>query len=149
MKKYNVKLKKKEEKEIKKILRFGKHLASVRNRAQVLLLSHRGMKDEEISEIVSITTQSIHKIRSKYCNLGLKVAIYGLLRSGRPAKFDIKDEANLTALACSEAPEGSSRWTLGLLRSGMGNTMSVSTVHLLLKKTNANRGRKKCGVSEE
>lgn len=149
MKKYNVKLKKKEEKAIKKILRMGKHLASVRNRAQVLYLSHIEMKDEEISGIIGITTQSIHKIRKKYCDFGLKVAIYGFPRPGRPSKFDVKDEAELTAIACSKPPEGRVRWTLDLLRSEMGNKMSVTTVHLLLKKTTANRGKKKCGVSEK
>ena len=149
MKKHIIKLTSTEEKKIKLILRKGNHHASVRNRAQVLHLSHKGLGDEAIKEIVGITTRAICNIRKKYCIAGLEVTIYGASRVGRPAKFDIKDEAELTALACSEPPEGRARWTLNLLKDNMKKPIGKSTVHLLLKKTNASRGRKKCGVSEK
>jgi len=36
-------------------------------------------------------------------------------RSGAPAKIDGKMQAKITMLACSEPPDGRSKWTLKLL----------------------------------
>jgi len=36
-------------------------------------------------------------------------------RSGRPIEIDGQQRAKVTALACSDAPEGHGRWTLRLL----------------------------------
>jgi putative transposase len=148
-KKYIIKLKKEEEKKIKQILRSGVYSASVRNRVQILSLSNKGFSDKDICNIVEVRRTCVSSVKKRYCVGGFNNAVYDAPRSGRPAKFDIKDEAELVALACSEPPEGSAKWTLSLLKANMRKPIGKSTVHLLLKKTNASLGKKKCGVSEK
>jgi hypothetical protein len=60
-------------------------------------------------------------------------------------KIDGDAEAHLIALACSEAPEGRSRWTLRLLADRMValeqvDDLSHETVRQVLKKTNLSLG---------
>ena len=60
-------------------------------------------------------------------------------RTGRPIKFDGEDRAKVTALACSEAPDGHSQWSLRLLAENLVTLelveeISYSTVGLILKK---------------
>ena len=72
---------------------------------------------------------------------GLEGAINRKPRS-RPGnqKFDGRHQAHLSALACADAPEGRSKWTLQLLADHLvqleqAESISVSSVRRLLKKT--------------
>jgi hypothetical protein len=61
-------------------------------------------------------------------------------RSGRPIVIDGVQRAKITALACSDAPEGHDRWTLRLLAEkvvehGFCDTISHTMVGNVLKKT--------------
>ncbi len=65
--------------------------------------------------------------------------------------MDGEAEAHLIALTCSAPPEGRCRWTLNLLRDKMielkyVDSISRTSVHYALKKTNLNPGLKKSGV---
>ena len=58
-----------------------------------------------------------------------------------PAKVDGKVEAEIIALACSEVPEGHSRWTLRLLaeqavKLDIIDSISYVRVREILKKRN-------------
>ena len=149
MKKYVVNLSEKKRAFLRNILQKGKHSATVRKRVQVLQMSDKGLKDEDISLLLEITVRAICNIRRHYCQKGIEKAVYGESRSGRPPKYDITDETELVALACSDPPEGRSKWTLDLLKENVNGLMGRSTIHLMLKKTDVNLGSKKCGVSEE
>ncbi len=139
MQKYVVKLEVNEIKEVESLLRRGKVLASVRRRAQMLKLSHEGMNDTEIAKIASVSRQSVYHLRKRYAEKGFRLVLDGEKRPGRPSRFDGKDEAELTAIACSQPPEGQARWTLALLAVEMtektGKPIQKSRVALLLKKT--------------
>jgi hypothetical protein len=61
-------------------------------------------------------------------------------------------EARIIALACSNAPEGRARWTLSLLAEKLVelevfDSISVTSVATVLKKTNFNRIEKSAGAS--
>jgi hypothetical protein len=63
-------------------------------------------------------------------------------RSGKPPKFSGKQQAKITALACSTPPEGRSRWTLRLLADKvveleLVDDISHKSVGEILKKTNS------------
>lgn len=147
MKKHIVKLSGEEKAEIKEILQRGKQLASVRNRAQMLLLSDSGGRDRDIAAVVQGTVRTVCNVRRRYCEEGLEITLYGKPRPGRPKDFDSTDETELISLACSDPPTGNVRWTLELLREKMTKPIGKSTVHLMLKKTNINLGSKRCGAS--
>ena len=62
-------------------------------------------------------------------------------RSGRPIEIDGEQRAKITALACSDAPEGYDRWSLRLLADkavelSYCEKISYSQVRFVLKKTN-------------
>ena len=79
---------------------------------------------------------------------GLRAALTPLKKpstASRPKKFDGEKEAHLIALACSQAPEGHSRWTLRLLAEKMVelnhfSSISHEAIRRVVKKTNSDRG---------
>ena len=66
-------------------------------------------------------------------------------RSGAPTKIDGKIQAKITMLACSEPPDGRSKWTLNLLADKLVemevvDSISNMTVQRVLKKMNLSLG---------
>ena len=58
-------------------------------------------------------------------------------RPGQPRKVTPEVEAAVTSIACSEAPEGTSRWTVALINEKiieMGYQVHDESVRLILKK---------------
>jgi len=145
MKKHIVSLTEKQKKELQKIIRQGGETASVRNRAQVLLLSNQGRTDSDIANIMFMSWRAIAGIRRRYSEEGFEATLFDKARSGRPPTYTADDEAELTALACSEPPKGRERWTLELLQEAMKKRkgyegIAKNTIRLLLKKTEQNLG---------
>jgi hypothetical protein len=66
-------------------------------------------------------------------------------RSGAPTRIDGKIQAKITMLACSEPPDGRSKWTLNLLADKLfemevGDSISNMTVQRVLEKMNSSLG---------
>lgn len=147
-----IKLKKKEWAELESIVKKGSNKARVFTRAQVLLQSHAGKTPTEICESLGIKTlRTVQNIKERYLSGGLDVALYDRPRPGAPTKFEGKHRAELTALACTEAPDGRSRWTLRLLADkavelGLVDEISHNHVGEILKKTKSNLIKKGSGV---
>ena len=75
-------------------------------------------------------------------------------RSGRPKTIDGAQRAKITALACTDAPEGHSQWSLRLLAEkvvelGYCEKLSHTEVGRILKKMNLNRTSRKRGASDK
>ena len=90
------------------------------NRARVLLLSDEGhpngrKTDPEIAEVLDISTATVGHIRRRFVQKGLEAALNEKPRSGRPKQISGSQRAAVTALACSEPPEGYAKWSLRLL----------------------------------
>lgn len=114
--------------------------ARVATRARVLLYLHQGKGVHEIAELLNIAPSTAHNIRARYNKNGLQAALYDLPRPGQPLKFSGKDRAQITALACTEAPEGHAHWSLTLIADKvveLGYVDSISHTHVgrILKKT--------------
>ena len=137
---YSVRLKDDERRELNQYLRRGKSSARSLARARILLLADEGRPDAEIAETLHVSKSTANRIRKRYCEGGLDFALYEKNRSGAPPKIDNRLEAQLTLLACSEPPEGRSKWTLRLLADklvelGAVDSLSHMSVHRILKKT--------------
>ena len=85
-------------------------------------------------------------MRSSYCAKGLEATINRKKRETPPvpAKVTGEVEAHVVALACSEPPEGYSKWTLRLLADktvelGYIDSISHVTISTILKKMNLSR----------
>jgi len=115
------------------------------DRANILLLLHKGKKDAEIVDFLEVERTTVWRTRKKYLNQGLERALGEKPRSGQPKKYSQRHEAEVVALACSNPPEGRARWTLQLLsqclkgREGL-ETITHESVRLMLKKTNVSLG---------
>lgn len=118
----------------------GKHSVRSLKRAQVLLTLHQGKTPSAVAQLVSVSPAMVYNIGNRYLTQGLTVALSEKPRPGQPGKFDKAAQAHLTALACSEAPKGRSRWTLRLLADRLVElrlveSISYKTVGEQLKKT--------------
>jgi transposase len=136
-----VKLKPKERRDLKQLISKGSEKARKITRARILLLAHEGKTDTHIIEALKIARNTVRTVRSRYIQDGLEAAINEQPRSGAPEKFTGRQKAKITAIACSEPPEGRSRWTLRLIADkvvelGISDEISYKTVERTLKKTN-------------
>ena len=110
-----------EESEVQKleeITKKGKNSARVIIRAQVLLMANeKGLnkKPVEIEEILRITQRTITNIKKRYKEGGIEKALYEKKRPGQPKRLTGKEEAEIVAIACSDAPKGYERWTITLI----------------------------------
>ena len=109
--------------------------------AKILLLADEGKKDKEIAERVEVSVGTVERIRKRYGQEGLEAAVNEKPRSGRPIGISAQTRAKVTALACTKAPEGRSKWTLRLLADKVVeleyiDSISYQSVRNILKKTN-------------
>lgn len=126
--KHIITLSSQEEQRLHTIIRTGTHKARTIKRAQILLRSYRGLKDEEIAERVEVHVTTVERIRVHYAQGGLNRALYDAPRSGQPPKLDEKAEAHLVAIACSDPPKGRHHWTLELLQRQMIHDKQVTVI---------------------
>ena len=122
------------------IIHTGRHKARKITRARILLLASAGQSDEEIVLALHTSLSTVQRVRKRFVKEGLLAALEEKARPGQPEKLSGADEALLTAIACSQAPEGRSRWTLRLLADRLVElkvvpSVSHVTVLNILKKT--------------
>jgi len=117
-------------------------------RAQILLKADEGMTDAEVADEVGVGTATVERIRKRAVLQGLEAALDRKRQEGisRPPKLDGRAEAHLITLACSEPPDGFSRWTLTMLGDKLVElkvveSVSKTTIHRRLKKTTSSHGR--------
>ena len=140
MKKQHVKLTKKDRDYLESLLTKGKLPAKIFKRATGLLELDRGKTLQAVAETLGVCYITVAAWRDNYNEQGLK-RLEDAPRSGRPPEIDGKLRAKITALACSEAPEGHARWSLRLLAEkavelDYCDSISYVQVHKILKKTN-------------
>jgi transposase len=125
---------------LERLLSYGTLSAKKFKRATALLELDRGKTLVEVAATLHLTYPTVSSWRDKYNTRGLR-SLDDAPRSGRPIEIDGEQRAKITALACSDAPEGHARWSLRLLadkavESGLCEHVSHSLVGDLLKKTN-------------
>jgi transposase len=93
----------------------------------------------------------VSQLRQRYEQAGWQAALAEAPRSGTPRRFDGPQRAVVTALACTPAPTGHSRWTLRLLADKavelcLVETISHETVSQVLKKTSCSPNASSTGA---
>jgi len=125
---HEVKLSDEEREKLQKYTHKGKSFARSVTRARVLLLADAGRSDLEIVEALGVSKSTVARLRKKYCQEGLDSVLYDKPRSGAPSKISGKAKAQLITIACSEPPEGRSRWTLQLLADKLVELKEVESI---------------------
>jgi transposase len=113
--------------------------SKVFKRVTALLELNKGKTIEEVRSVLGLSYPTVAKLIDTYQQRGLE-CLKDKSRPGRPPFIDGKQRAMITALACSEAPQGHGRWTLRLLADkvvelGYCETISHEYVGQILKKT--------------
>ena len=104
------------------------------------------MKDEEIARVLRVGDATVGRVRRRCVEEGVEAALGRRQQvNRRPRKLDGQGEAHLTAIACSEPPEGRAGWMLQLLADRLVqceivDSISPETVRQALKKTNSSLG---------
>jgi transposase len=109
--------------------------------------------DDRTAEALEVASSTVAGIRQRFCERGLT----GCVERKSPAreydrKLDGEQEAELIRLACSEAPEGRSRWSLRLLADEMielnvVEDLSHETVRQTLRTDRSKTSSSLTGVS--
>jgi len=145
---YRVTLTQEERKDLEDISTKGKRSVRTVLYARALLLLDAGEYGSKwlvskVAEALGTTTRSLEHLKKRFVEEGISAAIKRKVRLTPPREiqFGGEFEAKLLALACSEVPEGRSRWTIRLLAEKMIElkivpTVSQMTVCNTLKKMN-------------
>lgn len=147
----HLKLKAKDRAALEELIREGKIPSRVYKRVRGLLALDAGGSLEAISKDLRVNRVTVAAWRDGYKESGLAI-LHEAARSGRPPTLDGLQRAKITALACTEAPDGHSQWTLRLLADkvvelGYCDDMSHTQVRRVLKKTKSSRISRKRGAS--
>jgi len=145
--KYKVILTQGEKTTVTSFIRKGTAKARTITRARILLLANDGKPDKTICESLGVVRSVVHDVRKHYKEAGLKRALFDLPHPGKERKLTGKQEAEVIAIACTNAPKGYVRWTLDLLTEEVTNKLRVSigrtAVWHVLLRNNLKPHRKK------
>ena len=146
-KRYIVNLTRAEREGLEQLVKRARVSGLKRERANVLLRADDGLTDEEIAGELQVGVKTVARVRQRCVERGVEASLERKPQDNpsRPRKLDGAAEARLTQIACSEAPEGSARWTLSLLADRMVElkvfeSVSKSTIQRGLKKANSSPG---------
>lgn len=148
--KYVVRLDAEEREHLQAMVDAGRGSKSTRQRARVLLKADEAdgapsWTDERVAEFAEVSPSTVHRLRQQFVEDGLDAT---LKRRSSPhrqyRKLDGVGEAKLIATACSQPPQGRSRWTLHLLADKLVELQVVESishecVRATLKKTSYSR----------
>jgi len=148
MVKYRVTLSEEERQKLKDISSKGSHTSQKVLNSLILLdvdvnqANESRSTNEDISKVLHISMRKIDRVKKRFVEDGLEVALLGHPREREyEKKVDGDLEAHLVAISCSEPPDGFSRWSLRMLASKAVeleyvDSISHETVRRTLKKTN-------------
>jgi hypothetical protein len=143
-KQYRVELTEAERAELLLLIRRGQAPARVIRHAHILLRASEDAEDAATAEALHTSRATVARTRERFATAPaaerLTHALYDRPRPGAAPKLDAKQEAFLIALACSDAPEGRTVWTMQLLADRLVamqvvEAISDETVRRALKKT--------------
>jgi transposase len=141
MKKYVVELTSQERKQLEELIKKGKMPGYKLRHAQMLLKADQGKQglgwpDKQIAEAFGAHLTTVERLRKRFVEEGLQVALERHKRQNYSHKLDGDAEAQLIAIACSEPPEGRNEWTLRLLADRLVELSVVDSIsHMTVKRT--------------
>lgn len=113
-------------------------------RARILLVADESDEgpawpDTVIAEAFALSVPTVERLRTRAATEGIEAALEERRHRTTLGKLDGAQEARLTALACTQPPQGRERWTLHLLAEHFGQKeggaqVSYETVRRTLKK---------------
>ena len=145
---YRVTLTQEERNHLEALTRSGKTAAAKFIHARALLLCDAGphgdpWKVADVAQALGVTSRTIEHLKARFVEEGIQAALERKPSTKAPnITFDGAFDARLTALACTPAPAGRTRWTVRLLAEKIvelkiAPKVSTMSVQRSLKKTNS------------
>lgn len=155
---YHVTLSEKERNELLELVTKGKTQAYRITHAQILLkldetFNQTIATSQEIADAYHVSPHTVNDVAKRFVEGGLGCAIERKKQKNRHHKITGDVQAQIIAIACSDAPLGHGRWTLQMIADrlvelGAVDSLSATAVGTTLKKMNLNPGFMKNGVSQ-
>ena len=144
MKKEHIKLTEQDKSVLHQIIEKGVAKARVHKRAFGLLQLDSGVSFRDVSKSLKINPDTVSDWCERYKTGGLYRVLNDEPRSGRPIVINGESKAKITALACSDPPDGRLKWTLRLLADRVvemayREAVSHTRIGSIFKKTNLSR----------
>ncbi len=155
--KYRVQLSAEERNELRRKVSAGKAPAREIMHAQILLRVEQGaeprLSDKQAAVALGVSSRTVQRVRESASRHGVTAALGRKAQPPRPQKRKLNEnlEVIVIAVACSEPPEGRTRWTLRLLSErlieleAVDSKISHESIRQVLKKTNFDLTRPKDG----
>lgn len=148
--KYRVELTEEERRELEDIISKGKSSAIKIKHAYILLKldeseGKKALAGTEISKVFDINERTVCQIAKRFVEEGMESALERKKQLNRHRKITGDVEAQMIAIACSDAPEGYNRWMLQMIADKLVeleviDSISATAVGTTLKKANSNHG---------
>jgi len=106
---------KKDQQELRKLLKGGVQQVRVVLRALSLLQLAQKASAPEIAKVIPITPQAVRRLGHRYQQAGLEGALYEKQRPGAAEVLDTTQKQRIVAMVCGDPPEGCARWTVRLV----------------------------------
>ena len=147
----NIDVAKKDQKELRGLLKGGVQQVRVVLRALALLQLAEKASAPQIAKVIPITPQAIRRLGHRYQMAGLDGALYEKQRPGAAEVLDATQKQRIIAMVCSDPPEGQARWTVRLVTEEAVKRKLVprvgrETIRVLLLHHDLKPWREKNGV---
>ena len=111
----HVELRKKDRKQIARMLNKGWESARVLRRALILRQLDQGQTSGQVASQVGVASKTVRAIARRYEEEGLESALYEKPRPGQRRRLDVGQSQRIIALVCGPPPAGQARWTVRLI----------------------------------
>jgi len=106
---------KKDQQELRTLLKGGVQQVRVVLRALALLRLAEESSAPLIAKVIPLTPQAIRRLGHRYQQAGLDGALFERQRPGAAEVLDTNQKQRIIAMVCSDPPEGRARWTVRLV----------------------------------
>lgn len=128
---------------LRQLISKGSLPAKTFKRATALLELHQGKTYQQVAQTLNTNYNTLSTWAGKYNTTQQLSLLSDAPRSGRPLEISGESRAKVTALACSQTPDGRSGWSLRLLANkavelGYCEHLSHNQAGVILKKMRLN-----------
>jgi putative transposase len=111
----NIDVTKKDQQELRSLLKGGVQQVRVVLRALALLQLAGDVSAPQVAKTIPLTPQAIRRLGHRYQQSGLEGALYEKQRPGAVEVLDNNQRQRIIAMVCADPPEGRARWTVRLV----------------------------------
>jgi len=144
----NIDVAKKDQYELRTLLKGGVQQVRVVLRALALLQLAEYASAPQIAKVIPLTPQAIRRLGHRYQHAGLDGALYEKQRPGAAEILDTNQKQRIIAMVCSRPPEGRARWSVRLIaqeavKRKLARRVGRETIRILLQRHDLKPWREK------